>query len=62
VFGHGQENVPQKIFGGNLMHRAYQLASIHADQVASHRTIVVAVNRINLLRPVRVGDTLHFTS
>jgi acyl-CoA hydrolase len=57
-----QENVPQKIFGGYLIHRAYQLAAIHAEKVATHRTVVVAVNRINFLRPVRIGDTLHFTS
>jgi acyl-coenzyme A thioesterase 9 len=57
-----QENVPQKIFGGYLIHRAYQLASIHAEKVASNRTVVTAVNRINFLRPVRIGDTLHFTS
>lgn len=57
-----QENVPQKIFGGYLIHRAYELASIHADELASHRTVVAAVNRINFLRPVRIGDTLRFTS
>ncbi len=57
-----QENVPQKVFGGYLMHRAFQLASIHSEKIASHRTVVVAVNRINFLRPVRIGDTLHFTS
>jgi acyl-coenzyme A thioesterase 9 len=56
------ENVPQKIFGGYVVHRAYQLASINAQQLASHRTVVVAVNRINFLRPVRIGDTLRFTS
>lgn len=57
-----QENVPRKIFGGYLIHRAYELASIHADELASHRTVVAAVNRINFLRPVRIGDTLRFTS
>ncbi len=57
-----QENVPRKIFGGYLMHRAFQLASIHSENIASNRTVVVAVNRINFLRPVRIGDTLHFTS
>jgi acyl-coenzyme A thioesterase 9 len=57
-----QENVPQKIFGGYLIHRAFQLASIHAEQIASERTVVTAVNRINFLRPVRIGDMLHFTS
>jgi acyl-coenzyme A thioesterase 9 len=57
-----QENVPRKIFGGYLMHRAFQLASIHSEKIASQRPVVVAVNRINFLRPVRIGDTLHFTS
>lgn len=57
-----QENVPRKIFGGYLIHRAFELASIHADELASHRTVVAAVNRINFLRPVRIGDTLRFTS
>lgn len=57
-----QENVPSKIFGGHLIHRAYQLASIHAEELASHRPVVVAVNRIDFLRPVRIGDKLHFAS
>lgn len=57
-----QENVPQKIFGGYLVNRAYELASIHAERVASHRPVVAAVNRINFLRPVRIGDVLRFTS
>lgn len=57
-----QENVPQKIFGGYLIHRAYQLASIHAEEIATHRVVVAAVNRINFMLPVRIGDTLHFTS
>ncbi len=57
-----QENVPKKIFGGYLIHRAYQLASIQAEQLASHRTAVVAVNRINFLQPVRVGDILRYKS
>lgn len=57
-----QENVPQKIFGGYLIHRAYQLAAIQAEQIASHRTAVVAVNRINFLQPVRIGDVLRYGS
>jgi acyl-coenzyme A thioesterase 9 len=56
------ENVPQKIFGGHLIHRAYQLAAIHAGQLASHRAVVAAVNRINFLRPVGIGDTLRYLS
>lgn len=57
-----QENVPKKIFGGYLMHRAFQLASIHSEELASDRTVVAAVNRIHFVRPVRIGDTLRFTS
>lgn len=57
-----QENVPHKIFGGYVIHRAYQLASIQAEQLASHRTAVVAVNRINFLHPVRIGDILRYIS
>ena len=57
-----QENVPQKIFGGYLIHRAYQLASIHAEELATHRAIVAAVNRINFTQPVRIGDKLRFVS
>lgn len=56
------ENVPTKIFGGYVIHRAYQLAAIHAEQLASHRIVVAAVNRINFLRPVRIGDTLRYLS
>ena len=56
------ENVPTKIFGGYVIHRAYQLAAIHAEQLASHRAVVAAVNRINFLRPVRIGDTLRYVS
>ncbi len=51
-----QENVPQKIFGGYLIHRAFQLASIHAEQIVDGRAVVAAVNRINFKQPVRIGD------
>ncbi len=57
-----QENVPQKIFGGYLIHRAFQLASIHAEHVADGRAVVAAVNRINFKQPVRIGDKLRFVS
>ncbi|MBK1689856.1 hotdog domain-containing protein [Rubrivivax gelatinosus] len=57
-----QENVPTRIFGGYLMRRAYELSSICAERLAPHRPIVAAVNRINFFHPVRLGDTLHFTS
>ncbi len=56
------ENVPQKIFGGYLIRRAFELSSICSEQVAPNRPIIAAVNRINFFHPVRMGDTLHFTS
>lgn len=57
-----QENVPQKIFGGYLIRRAYELSAICSELVAPNRSIVAAVNRINFFHPVRMGDKLHFTS
>ena len=57
-----QENVPQTIFGGYLIRRAYELSSICCDLVAPDRTIAAAVNRINFLHPVRMGDKLHYTA
>jgi len=57
-----QENVPAKIFGGYIVRRAFELASIHAEEIAAHRPVPVRVSRINFLQPVRIGDKLHFTS
>ena len=57
-----QENVPQKIFGGYLVRRAYELASINSEEIAPDRPVIVRVNRINFLQPVRLGDKLHFVS
>lgn len=57
-----QENVPTTIFGGYLVRKAYELSSICADLIAPDRPVIVAVNRINFFHPVRLGDTLHFTS
>lgn len=57
-----QENVPEKIFGGHLIRRAFELAHVHAEEIAPHRAVVARVNRINFLNPVRIGDKLHFTS
>jgi acyl-CoA hydrolase len=56
-----QENVPRKIFGGYVMRRAYELSSICAEHVAPERPVLAAVNRVNFLHPVRLGDTLHFS-
>ena len=56
------ENVPKKIFGGYVIHRAFMYSSICADLIAPDRPTVVAVNRINFHHPVRIADKLHFQS
>ncbi len=56
------ENVPEKIFGGHLIRMAYEQSSICAEEVAPNRPIIVAVNRINFVQPVRMGDKLHLVS
>ena len=57
-----QENVPHKIFGGYVAHRAYMIAHICSEMVASHRALLVSVDRINFHQPVRMGDKLHYIS
>ena len=57
-----QENYSKAIFGGYIMRRAYELASICAERVAPGRPVVAAVNRVNFFEPVRIGDTLRFTA
>jgi acyl-coenzyme A thioesterase 9 len=57
-----KENVPCSIFGGYLIRRAFEISSICSDLVALDRSIIAAVTRINFFHPVRIGDTLHFTS
>ena len=57
-----QENVPQKIFGGYVAHRALMYAHIGSEMVASDRALLVSVDRINFYQPVRMGDKLHFVS
>ena len=56
------ENVPHKIFGGYVANRAYMYAHICSEMVASHRPLLVSVDRINFYQPVRMGDKLHFVS
>ena len=57
-----QENVPKKIFGGYVIRRAFELALMHAEEIAPHRPVFVRVNRINFLQPIRIGDKLEYTS
>jgi acyl-CoA hydrolase len=56
------ENVPHKIFGGYVAHRAYMIAHICSEMVTSHRALLVSVDRINFHQPVRMGDKLHYVS
>lgn len=57
-----KEYNPKMIFGGYLIRKAYELSSICSELVAPGRSIIAAVNRINFMLPVRLGDKLHFTS
>jgi acyl-coenzyme A thioesterase 9 len=57
-----QEYVPRKIFGGHLIRRAYELCSVSAQRIAPDRPLIAAVNRISFFHPVRIGDTLHYTT
>lgn len=57
-----KENVPRSIFGGYLIRRAFELSSICSGLIAPDRSIIAAVTRINFFQPVRIADTLHFTS
>lgn len=56
------ENVPTKIFGGYVIHRAFMYSTLCAEIAAPDRPVVVSVNRINFHHPVRMGDKLHFLS
>lgn len=57
-----QENVPRTIFGGYVMRRAYEVSSICAERVAPDRPVLAAVNRVNFIHPVRLGDILRYTT
>lgn len=57
-----KEYNPKMIFGGYLIRRAYELSAICSELAAPGRSIIAAVNRINFMHPVRLGDKLHFDS
>lgn len=56
------ENLSKVIFGGYIMRRAHELATICVERIAPGRPVIAAVNRINFLEPVRIGDKIHLTS
>lgn len=57
-----REALPARITGGYVTHRAYLHAAMCAELVAPDRALLVSVNRINFLAPVRAADTLHFNA
>lgn len=57
-----KENVPKTIFGGYLIRKAYELASLAAELVTPDRVVPCQVNRINFNQPVLLGDQLKFTA
>jgi acyl-coenzyme A thioesterase 9 len=59
-----QENPWKAIFGGYIMRRAYELSTICAERISTHRhrPVIAAVNRINFFHPVQIGDKLHLSS
>lgn len=57
-----QRNIHGRIFGGFLMHRAFELAFSTAYAFAGLMPYFLEVDHVNFLRPVDVGDFLRFKS
>ncbi|WP_291493812.1 acyl-CoA thioesterase [Desulfurella sp.] len=56
------KNPNQTIFGGYLARRSYELSTMCAELIATKRPIIAAVNRMNFINPVKIGDKLLFKS
>ncbi len=56
------KNPNQTIFGGYLARRSYELSTMCADLISTKRPVIAAVNRMNFINPVRIGDKLLFKS
>ncbi len=56
------KNPNQTIFGGYLARRSYELSTMCAELIATKRPIIAAVNRMNFINPVKIGDKLQFKS
>eukprot|EP00303_Exanthemachrysis_gayraliae_P011056 CAMPEP_0206020492 /NCGR_PEP_ID=MMETSP1464-20131121/31154_1 /ASSEMBLY_ACC=CAM_ASM_001124 /TAXON_ID=119497 /ORGANISM="Exanthemachrysis gayraliae, Strain RCC1523" /LENGTH=138 /DNA_ID=CAMNT_0053394427 /DNA_START=26 /DNA_END=438 /DNA_ORIENTATION=- len=52
-------NTMNRIFGGLLMRRAYEIAFACSYAFAGSRPQFVDVDRVDFLAPVEVGDLLH---
>ncbi|KAK3011528.1 hypothetical protein RJ639_011568 [Escallonia herrerae] len=57
-----QRNIHGRIFGGFLMHRAFELAFSTAYAFAGLMPYFLEVDHVDFLRPVDVGDFLRFKS
>ncbi|KAL0459013.1 UNVERIFIED_CONTAM: Acyl-coenzyme A thioesterase 9, mitochondrial [Sesamum latifolium] len=57
-----QRNIHGRIFGGFLMHRAFELAFSTAYSFAGMMPSFLEVDHVDFLRPVDVGDFLRFKS
>lgn len=57
-----QRNIHGRIFGGFLMHRAFELAFSTAYVFAGMMPCFLEVDHVDFLRPVDVGDFLRFKS
>ncbi|GFY99457.1 thioesterase/thiol ester dehydrase-isomerase superfamily protein [Actinidia rufa] len=57
-----QRNIHGRIFGGFLMHRAFELAFSTAYAFAGMMPCFLEVDHVDFLRPVDVGDFLRFKS
>ncbi|XP_024974518.1 acyl-coenzyme A thioesterase 9, mitochondrial isoform X1 [Cynara cardunculus var. scolymus] len=57
-----QRNIHGRIFGGFLMHRAFELAFSTAYTFAGLMPHFLEVDHVDFLRPVDVGDFLRFKS
>ncbi|KAE8668743.1 formin-like protein 1-like [Hibiscus syriacus] len=57
-----QRNIHGRIFGGFLMHRAFELAFSTAYAFAGLVPCFLEVDHVDFLRPVDVGDFLRLTS
>ncbi len=56
------KNPNQTIFGGYLARRSYELSTMCAELISTKRPVIAAVNRMNFLSPVKIGDKLQFKS
>ena len=56
------KNPNHTIFGGYLARRSYELSAMCAELIPTKRPVIAAVNRMNFINPVRIGDKLLFKS